>query len=165
MAKGKSSSKGLQSSSHLQSVLAAGADNVSILRGFLGPSDRDGYVRLFPSLADTSVSIDIPEDDIVETGDVKDNHLGKRIVWVKKGTRITVTKTRTTEYGVRSRLATDNEDVRHMRSAGRLHMQVTSAAARDVCACSCDCSTCQCHCTNWCGVCTCPPPLMRTTEE
>ena len=161
MAKGKSSGKRLESNSHLQSVLSVGTDNVSILRGFIGPSDRDGYVRLFPSLADTSVSIDIPEDDIVETGDVKDNNLGKRIVWVKKGTRVTVTKTRTTEYGVRSRLAPDNEEVRHMRSAGRLQMQVTSAAAREVCVSVCSCSTCECHCTNWCGVCTCPPPVMR----
>ena len=35
------------------------------------------------------------------TGDVLNNQLGKRIVWVRKGTKITVIKTRTTEYGVR----------------------------------------------------------------
>ena len=157
MARSKTSRKGLESNARLQEVLVPGAGNVSILRGFIGASDRDGYVRVFPSLADTSVSVDIAEADIVGTADVLNNNLGKRIIWIKKGALITVTKTRTTEYGVRPKIAAD-EDLASVRS-GRLHMQVRSTAGRDVCVSVCDCSTCESHCTNWCGVCTCPPPM------
>ena len=147
---------GLEPNPHLDQVLGPGAGNVSIMRGFIGTSERDGYVRLFPSLGDTSVSIDIPEDDVIDTADVKGNHLGKKIVWVKNGTQITVTKTRTTEYGVRPQLSPeDSAKCNEERCAGRLKMQVTPAAARDTCICWCDCSICQSHCTNWCGVCTC----------
>lgn len=153
MARDKASSKGLESNAHLEKVLAPGADNVSILRGFIGRSDRDGYIRLFASLADTSISVEIAEADIVNTGEVLNNHLGKRIVWIKKGARITVTKSHTTEYGIRPRIAVD-KDLASVRFR-RLSMQVKSAAPRDTCVSVCSCSTCQSHCTDWCGVCIC----------
>src|SRR5262249_59098596 len=100
MATHKASNKDLQQNSRLGKLLEQGPDGVAILRGFIGPSEREGYIRLFASLANTSVSVEIAEADILETGDVLNNQLGKRIVWVKKGTKITVIKTRTTEYGV-----------------------------------------------------------------
>ena len=90
---------GLESSEQLQNILKQGPDNVSVLRGFIGQSDREGYIRLFAELSDTSVSAEIATDDIVGTADVLDNTLGKRVVWIKKGARITVIKTRTTEFG------------------------------------------------------------------
>ena len=105
MARDKASSKDLQQSSRMGKMLAPGPDGVAILRGFIGPSEREGYIRLFGSLANTSVSVEIAEADIVDTADVLNNQLGKRIVWVRKGTKITVIKTRTTEYGVRSKIS------------------------------------------------------------
>jgi hypothetical protein len=80
MARDKASTKDLEPNPRMRKVLAQGDDTVAILRGFIGPSDRDGYIRLFASLADTSISVEIAEADIVDTGDVLDNQLGKRIV-------------------------------------------------------------------------------------
>jgi hypothetical protein len=148
-------SKGLEPNPNLKQVLAPGADNVAIMRGFIGPSERDGYIRLFASLSDTSTSVEIAKADIVNTGDVLNNHLGKRIVWIRKGARITVTKTRTTEYGVRPKVPAD--PLHRAVRAGRLYMQMSGPEPRDTCVCICDCSTCECHCTNWCGTCVCLP--------
>ena len=138
---------------HLEKALTPGADNVAILRGFIGPSERNGYIRLFASLSDTSISVEIAEADIVNTADVLNNHLGKRIVWIKKGALITVTKTHATPYGIRPKVAV-HENLADVRS-GRLNMQVRARQANDTCVSVCSCSTCECHCTNWCGVCIC----------
>jgi hypothetical protein len=155
MAKDKSPGKGLEANTRLERVLKQGADSVSILRGYIGASERDGYVRLFASLADTSVSVEIAEGDIVDTGDVLNNNLGKRIVWIKKGAQITVIKTHTTPFGIRPRVGVDD----HLESvrSGRLSMRVKRAQARDTCVSVCSCSTCESHCTDWCGVCVCQP--------
>jgi hypothetical protein len=159
MAKDRASSKGLDTNAHLERVLKPGADNVAILRGYIGSSDRDGFIKLFASLADTSTSVEIAEADIVNTGDVLNNNLGKRIVWIKKGAQITVTKTHTTPYGIRPRGAVDKE-LASLRS-GRLNMQVRAAVhAAEVCVSVCSCSTCECHCTDWCGVCMCLPQVV-----
>lgn len=155
MARVRASSKGLESNAHLQQVLGPGAGNVSILRGFIGPSERDGYIRLFASLADTSTSVEIAEADIVSTADVQNNQLGKRIVWIRTGAEITVTKTRTTPYGVRPKVAAG--DTMASVRAGRLNMQVRSAQAQDTCVSICSCGTCQSQCTNVCGICICLP--------
>lgn len=158
MARVKPSRKGLESNDHLQKVLEPGEDNVSILRGFIGPSQRDGYIRLFASLADTSISVEIAEADIVSTADVLNNNLGKRIVWIRRGAQITVIKTRTTPYGIRPKVAVEN----NMASVhvGRLNMQVRSAQARDTCVSVCSCGTCQSQCTNVCGICICLPATL-----
>ena len=67
--------RNLEANDQLGKVLAEGPDGVSILRGFIGASERDGYVRLFPSLADTSISVEIAEADVVQTGDVLDRSI------------------------------------------------------------------------------------------
>jgi hypothetical protein len=152
MATHKSSNKDLQRNSRLGKLLEQGPDGVAILRGFIGPSEREGYIRLFASLANTSVSVEIAEADILETGDVLNNQLGKRIVWVKKGTKITVIKTRTTEYGVRSKIPLD-QNLASVRRFGRLQMEVKPAALRDTCVSVCSCGTCQCNCTSACAHC------------
>lgn len=152
--------RNLEANDQLGKVLAEGPDGVSILRGFIGASERDGYVRLYPSLADTSISVEIAEADVVQTGDVLDNNLGKRIVWIKKGALITVTKSRTTEFGVRPKVVRDRGSLSPPRS-GRLQMQVRSAAGSDdVCASVCSCGTCQSQCTNNCGICICLPVTL-----
>ena len=152
MARDKASSKDLQQSSRMGKMLAPGPDGVAILRGFIGPSEREGYIRLFGSLANTSVSVEIAEADIVDTADVLNNQLGKRIVWVRKGTKITVIKTRTTEYGVRSKIPLD-QNLASVRRFGRLHMEVKPAVMRDTCVSVCSCGTCQCECTSACEHC------------
>jgi hypothetical protein len=149
MVRDKSSSKDLEPNPRMGKVLAPGTDNVAILRGFIGPSERKGYIRLFASLADTSVSVEIAEADILDTGDVLNNQLGKRIVWVRKGTQITVIKTRTTEYGVRPKAPVD-QNLASVRRFGRLHMEVKPAELRDTCVSVCSCGTCQCQCTSSC---------------
>jgi hypothetical protein len=153
MAKAGRSTNAFAPNERLQKALSVGPDNVSVLRGFIGETDRDGYIRLHPSLSDTSVSVDVARDDIIDTGDVPDNTLGKRFVLIKKGARITVTKTRTTEYGNGPTVSGD--EMVPIR-AGRLTMQLRKAAL-DTCVSVCSCQTCESHCTNWCGVCTCIP--------
>ena len=157
MAKTIRSSEGLKPSEQLQTVLKPGADNVSVLRGFVGRSERQGYIRLLAELSDPSISAEIATDDIVDTADVLDNTLGKRVIWIRKGARITVIKTRTTEYGNGPTL---NGDELVPVRAGRLNMKLRKAQ-RDTCISICNCSTCQSHCTNWCGVCTCVPQVAK----
>jgi len=151
MAKSTRSRDGLDASEQLQNILKQGPDNASVLRGFIGQSDREGYIRLFAELSDTSVSAEIATDDIVGTADVLNNTLGKRVIWIKKGARITVIKTRTTEFGNGPTL---NGDELVPVRAGRLNMKLRKAQ-RDTCVSICTCSTCMSHCTNWCGICVC----------
>lgn len=153
---------GLESNQQLGRLMSEGPDSTSILRGFIGTSDREGYIRLFPSLADTSVSVEIAEGDIVDSGEVQGNQLGKRIVWVRRGAHVTVTKSHTTPYGIRPKVEPD-PNLRSVRS-GRLNMQVPMAAPRDVCASVCSCGTCQSQCTDVCGICICLPTATTKPE-
>lgn len=150
---GRSTEAAFAPNEQLQTALKGGDDDVSVLRGFIGETDRNGYIRLYASISDTSTSVEIAKDDIVDTGDVPGNTLGKRFVLIRKGARVTVIKTRTTEFGNGPALSGD--EMVPVRS-GRLTMQLRKAVA-DTCVCICSCSTCQSHCTNWCGVCTCIP--------
>jgi hypothetical protein len=71
--------------------------DVIALRGYVGPSPREGVVRLYPGLDDMSVSVDIPSGEIVATKDAPKvtMPMGGVIVWVTRTANVTVRRTRT----------------------------------------------------------------------
>lgn len=68
--------------------------NLTVLRGYLGKSDREGYWRLYPT-PDMKDFIEIAETDIVhsESLETRDNPLGGTMIWVNSDAEIIRTQT------------------------------------------------------------------------
>jgi hypothetical protein len=158
MAKEGTSGRKIRQDPRLARLLAEGTGNVTILRGFAGPSERDGYIRLFPSLADLSRSVEIAEADIIDSADVPHNDLGKIMVWVKRDSKVTFNQSNTSDYGPGVGRRPERRVGLTEQRTGRLRMQVRTAREDpdDTCVCICSCGTCTCNCTNTCIV---PYPL------
>jgi hypothetical protein len=78
---------------------AEGVDiaGVIALLGYIGPSPKEGVVRLHPRLGDLSVSIDIDATSILATREAPATALplGGVIVWVSRTADVTFRRTRT----------------------------------------------------------------------
>jgi hypothetical protein len=57
-------------------LIAQGAETSIMLRGFIGPSARDGYVRLYPKLQNLSDSVEIARSDVLHSVQAPQSALG-----------------------------------------------------------------------------------------
>jgi hypothetical protein len=57
----------MQENPLLEKLIAQGADTATVLRGYVGPSAREGYVRLYPRLGNLSESMEVPQADILHS--------------------------------------------------------------------------------------------------
>jgi hypothetical protein len=128
-------------------LLDAGGEGAVALTGFLAPSTREGYVRLFPGLDDMTRSIEIAERDVLHTVELPKSDLGAVAVWVRKDADIHHHRIEKLEvYVARS---TAGGRLTSVRRSG-LGMRVR-AQARDVCTCEYYCDGTQCvPCTSNC---------------
>jgi hypothetical protein len=125
-------------------LIKHGADEAITIRGFIGPTDRDGHIRLFPRIGNLGDSVEIARSDIIHAVKAPRSSLGAVIVWVKKDAKISV-------HRVNRREATGPEpnSMVELRK-GRLRMRMKSAQAREQvcfsvcmdCLSWCDCSIC-----------------------
>jgi hypothetical protein len=128
-------------------LLDAGGETAIALTGFLAPSGREGYVRLFPGLDDMTRSIEIAESDVLQTVELPRSGLGAVAIWVRKDADIHHHRVeKLGAYVARSRAG---RGLISMRRSG-LGMRVR-AQARDTCTCEYYCDGTQCvPCTSNC---------------
>ena len=72
----KDSGKSIKPNVVVSKLVEAGGENAITLTGFVGPAEREGYIRLFLGLNNMSRSIEIAEIDIVATVDLPKSGLG-----------------------------------------------------------------------------------------
>ena len=133
----------------IREVLAKGGASAQVLWGYIGPSPRDGYIALHPSLRNLSVSIEIAEGDILHVAEVPEAifPFGAKVVWIRASAPVA---SRTVEK------ATTLADSRPAGGAvevtkGRLRMRVASRALRS--DCHSPCQTCHCPCSICVSIC------------
>jgi hypothetical protein len=124
----------------------ASSDDAITLRGFIAPSGRDGYIRLFNGLGSLSKSIEIAESDILATVDLPKSSLGAVAVLVKRQASLHHHLIETAEsFSARKQNSTLN-----LVNRGGLRMRV-KAQASDVCTCEIYCDGKHCvPCTSEC---------------
>ena len=146
MAKNDDSGKNLKPNALFSQLLDAGSENAVTLKGFIAPSGRDGFIRLFPGLSNMSRSIEIAETDIVATAELPKSGLGAVAILVKREASLHHHVIETAEaYAARMQRGTLNSVRR-----GGLRMRV-QAQARDVCTCEYICDGTHCvPCTSRC---------------
>jgi hypothetical protein len=151
----------LRENSLVAQLIERGADTSIMLRGFIGPSARDGYVRLYPKLQNLSDSVEIARSDIVHSVEAPQSALGAVILWVKKDAKMSLHRVGVSESmpAPAERLATFNKRAAGSsenmveRRRGRLRMRLRPQQAQTLCFSHCmdciswcDCSTCESHC-------------------
>ena len=162
MSPAKQSGRDIEINPLLSRLLSHGVDAI-VLRGYVGPSKKEGTIRLYPTLGFLNVFIDIGLDDIVETAPAPTTVLPHNgtIVWVRSdaevvfhGDTVVTVPVRTLR---RQRAAIDQTSAKAPSSdaakyvdvvRGRLRMSVPAAALRadDVCASCSPCSSCTSVC-------------------
>jgi hypothetical protein len=85
-------------------LIAAGAENSRLMRGFIGASSDDRYITLHPSLARLGNSVQIPIEDVLRLVDAPGSGLGAVMVWVKEDSQTFLRAPQTTRELVRGRL-------------------------------------------------------------
>src|SRR6476660_7233874 len=161
MSPAKQSGRDIEINPLLARLLSHGVDAI-VLRGYVGPSKKEGTIRLYPTLGFLNVFIDIGLDDIVETAPAPTTVLPHNgtIVWVRSdaevvfhGDTVVTVPVRTLR---RQRAAIDQTSAKAPSSdaakyvdvvRGRLRMSVPAAALRDdVCASCRGCASCTSVC-------------------
>jgi hypothetical protein len=156
MAEPKSNPRKLESHSLLVKLLSSsGGADAHVFRGYIGPSSTKGRVRLYPSLGDLTFSIEIAEEDIIESAAAPERLLpyGGTVIWVRPDAEIAVHGEQVTTHVVRSLRRDDGPTVSEIASPtsprasrfvevrqGRLQIRVRPRSL-DTCA-SCSCSSC-----------------------
>ena len=116
-------------------LVAAGAENARVLRGFIGPSRNEANITLHQNLARLGDTVEIPREDVLFAVDAPGSNLGAVILWVTTDAHLHVRKVQ-----AKSHLATGTTSHQEV-TRGRLRMQLRSTAGGDVC-------------TSWCDICT-----------
>src|SRR5262249_7297832 len=133
-----------------------------MLRGFIGPAAREGYIRLYPRLQNLSDSIEIAQGDILHSVEVPQSALGAVILWVNKDAKISIHRVGVSEPIVsqveklvnlrKGRVSPQHENLVELRR-GRLRMRVRPQQNQSVCFSHCmdcvswcSCSICESHC-------------------
>jgi hypothetical protein len=128
----------------LTELLARGAENAKVIRGFIGPSSNDSSITLHQSLDRLGDTVEIPRDDVLYLVDAPRSELGAVILWVKDTANVSVRRTQSetvseTGLGVRAQEVTK----------GRLRMRLKPAWGGGVCTSVCE------RCITWCDCAIC----------
>lgn len=138
----------------LKKLLAQDPTSLMTLRGYVGPCDAEGYVKLYASAEDLSQSVEILETDIVHYEEAPKEELpfGAVVVWIKKDSDVRHEISNSLKG---SQIFGAAEDI---ISKGRLRMRLGPGLMKrgrsDVCislclaVCTSDCSQ---QCTNPCS--------------
>jgi hypothetical protein len=103
MARSKQSGPDIEVHPLLSRLLSQGVD-VCVFRGYVGPSEREGFVRLYPSLGYLNFSIEIGLKDVVETAPAPTSLLPHKgtVVWVRNDAEVVFHGDSVTTVPVRS---------------------------------------------------------------
>lgn len=124
--------------------------DVTTLKGYVGHSPLDGYVRLYADLDDLTQSVDIARSDIVSFVSAPEAvlPLGGVILWINKDAQISANQAQTTRVQLNAKALTDGAEI----NSGRLKIFVRGGLRSSVCqsvckVCQSVCKPCQsvCH--------------------
>jgi hypothetical protein len=135
----------MQENPLLEKLIAQGADTATVLRGYVGPSAREGYVRLYPRLGNLSESMEVPQADILHSIKEPRSVFGSIVLWVKKDANIIFHRVETPGGATSAGPQANTIEVRQ----GRLRMRIRKRAGsdpRDTCVSICSCGVCVCLC-------------------
>ncbi|PDT44357.1 hypothetical protein CO661_29655 [Sinorhizobium fredii] len=145
MAKKGGSSGEIEPNPLITELLERNAETAKMLKGYVGPSQDEGYIRLYPVLGNLQRTIDVARSDILHFINSPRSGLGAIIVWVKRDAEIVVSRVESSDNPTtgRARFVGVNK--------GRLRMRVRTQWRNAVYASSCDTCTSQCNtCTSQC---------------
>lgn len=153
----------------MEKLLAEGVDvsDVMSLPGYAGPMDKGGPLRLFPSLQDLSVYVEIPAAEILHVEKAAETTLPNNgiIVWLRNDTAVTFKRTRTVHTAARLvRHMFGGPDARTESPAGagaplatqpplvesrhgRLRIMARNTMIADCAVCTSRCSVCTSRCS------------------
>ena len=135
----------------LAKLLGAGGSELTAYRGYVGPSEKDGYLTLYPNLANLSRSFEIRGADIVQVEDVPEAFapFGASMIWVKPDADVA---SRVVEVATRKASAKDADMVEVRR--GRIRMlRLNRVKARSMAQPGENCASYCEDCTSQCEVC------------
>ena len=115
-------------------LVAVGAENARVLRGFIGPSRDEAHITLYQSLARLGDTVEIPREDVLYAVDAPGSGLGAVILWITNEAQLHVRKIQ-----AESHRTTGPFSLREVNK-GRLRMHLRSRSGGDVC-------------TSWCDIC------------
>jgi len=147
MADKKKSGETLGESVLVANLLAQGAENAVTIRGFIGTSKQEGYIRLYPRLVDLSESMEIARTDILHSMRATQSPDGPVVLWVKRDASISANNTAESV----GQAARNMVEVKK----GRLRMRMRAPQTEEVCF-----SVCM-DCLSWCScsICTSTPAI------
>lgn len=137
-------------------VIAKGGAEATVLWGYIGPSSREGYISLHPSLRNLSISMEIAERDIIHIADIPESifPFDAKVVWIKSQASIAHRHVENADSIKGASAKPGPVEV----TKGRLRMRVAAQQPRDECNHS-PCSTCHCPCSVCVSICQYTPPI------
>ena len=116
-------------------ISEAGPD-VKAYRGYVGRPARDGYLTIFPSLADLRRSFEIRESDIVHVEQIPEVFapFGAIMIWVRADADISARAVATAAPG-----ANTNDAIESRQGRLRMVRQGPVEARGDTCTSNCEC--------------------------
>jgi hypothetical protein len=137
----------------LARLLTDGGPDVRAYRGYVGTSEREGFLTIYPSLADLTKSFEIRASDILHSEQIPEVFapFGAIMLWVKADADVAA-RAVATSTGAATGGRADVAESRY----GRLRMlRHAQAATPDTCTSNCecqsDCSPCVSLCRWTCG--------------
>ena len=123
----------------LTKLLTEGGPDIKTYRGYVGASGREGYLAIYPSLADLGKSFEVRQSDILHVEEIPEVFapFGAIMVWVRADADVAA-RAVATSSGVATVSAADRIESRH----GRLRMlrqAPIEARAADTCTSNCEC--------------------------
>jgi hypothetical protein len=134
----------VQSHPWLSHIGATGADDFAVAKGYIGPSSKEGYVRIYPTLDNTSEWMEFAKTDILGFAEAPATllPLGGTVVWLKKGVNVAIHRVATVSAGSKPVEPPNTAVI----NAGRLRM-LLPGRLRATEVCQSRCSVCQSRCS------------------
>jgi hypothetical protein len=133
----------------LARLLTEGGPDVNAYRGYVGASGREGYLAIYPSLADLTKSFEIRESDILHVEEIPEVFapFGAIMLWVRADADVAARAVATTATATAN--AADTIESRHgrLRMLRRAPIEPLSA---DTCTSNCECVSACSPCVSAC---------------
>jgi hypothetical protein len=141
----------------ISTILAKGGAAATVLWGYIGPSSREGFITVHPSLRNLSVTMEIAERDIIHVADIPESifPFDAKAIWIRNEAHIAhrvqegadSVRTHRVEDSVGSVSDVSTTPGTVELTRGRLRMRMTDL--RRASDCHSPCATCH----SPCGVC------------
>jgi hypothetical protein len=121
----------------LAKLLAEGGPDVKAYRGYVSATGRDGYITVYPSLADLGKSFEILRSDVIHVEEIPEVFapFGAVMIWVGADADIAA---RMVATGTRATAGT-TETIESQQGRLRMVRQAQAEARSDTCTSNCDC--------------------------